>query len=403
MENIILIVDPFSTGKLYAQRFSQLGYQCYSVLSSRNVPELFMKNYDRKFFQNNDLLSIEETKKLFPKDKIKAVVIGSETGVISGEILADYFNVKGNSIENTHFRRNKFIMQEQLAQRGLDHIHSQIITRQNQDINDFPHYSSYILKPINSAGTENVIFCQNKKDLEKNINAIQWGEINATGEENNAFLVQEFIEGTEFVVDMVVDKNGVHTASLCRYQKGRYNNSHFVYKHMEMLDMQDKQFQQIIDYAHQCANVLGFKFGAVHMEIMHNNERTVMIEAGARLHGGIAPLVFQNCYQPDLLSLSINAYLDEIDMEMTKQTQFARVVFMINQKSNAVLDVNGFHQEVKKLPSFKDCVVALTNPLPLTTDLLTCPCLVSLVSNNQESIERDEQKLRTIFEQYLTH
>lgn len=403
MENIILIVDPFSTGKLYAQRFSQLGYQCYSVLSSRNVPELFMKNYDRKFFQNNDLLSIEETKKLFPKDKIKAVVIGSETGVISGELLADYFNVAGNSIKNTACRRDKFVMQFQLAKKGLDHIYSQIITQENHDIQSFPNYSAYILKPTNSAGTENVIFCQNKAELEKQIQQIEWGRLNATGEANNAFLVQEFIQGTEFVVDMVVDKNGIHTASLCRYRKGKYNGSHFVYEHMEMLNPQAVEFQHIITYAHQCTYALGFQFGTVHMEIMHNETRTVMIEAGARLHGGIAPLVFQNCYQPDLLSLAINAYLDEIDMEMTKQTQFARVVFMINQKSNAVLDVNGFHQEVKKLPSFKDCVVALTNPLPLTTDLLTCPCLVSLVSNNQESIERDEQKLRTIFEQYLTH
>jgi len=45
------------------------------------------------------------------------------------------------------------------------------------------------------------------------------------------------------------------------------------------------------------------------MEIIWSAHGPVMIEAGGRLHGGIAPLLFQQVYHPDLLSLAIDSYL----------------------------------------------------------------------------------------------
>lgn len=402
MKNIILIIDPFSTGKLYAQQFTQLGYQCYSVLSHQNVPDFFKQSYDNRYFQNDQLLSIDEVKNTFSKDQIQAVVIGSETGVISGELLADYFNVAGNSIKNTAFRRDKFQMQAKLATQGLAHIASQIITPHHFDIQSLPDYTAYVLKPINSAGTENVFFCQNKAELQQQINQIQWGSVNATGEKNNAFLVQEFIEGTEFVVDMVVDHSGIYTASLCRYHKGEYNGSRFVYEYMEMLNPQAKAFQSIIHYAHQCTQALGFQFGPVHMEIMHNENKTVMIEAGARLHGGIAPQIFRACYQPDLLTLAVQGYLNQpLTETKVKQTHFARVIFMINQREKASLDVEKFQQAIQHFPSYRECIISCVNNIPLTTDLLTCPCFVALTSSSQEQIIQDERQIRQLFDQSL--
>lgn len=209
MAKTILIVDPFSTGKLYAKAFSDLGYDCYAVLSSDTVPDYFKKSFDPHYFKQNRLFSIEQIKQQFKQSDIKAVVIGAETGVVAGEELASYFNVKGNSDKSSLFRRDKFVMQQQLKKAGLNHIPSHFITEENNALPDFDSASGYILKPLNSAGSEGVIFCKNSEALAQQIQQIEWGKINITGNENSAFLVQPFIQGTEFVVDMVVENQHI--------------------------------------------------------------------------------------------------------------------------------------------------------------------------------------------------
>lgn len=402
MKNIILIVDPFSTGKMYAKFFSDIGYQCYAVLSSQNVPQFFQDSFDAHYFENKTLLSLEDAKKLFSEENIKAVVIGAETGVFAGEFLADYFNQKGNSVKTTEFRRNKFAMQQQLKLAGLDYIKSKVISRNEHSLNELPDYTAYILKPLNSAGSENVSFCADKTQLIQAISQIKWGEKNITGEENQHFLVQEFIQGQEFVVDMVVYNQQIYPVSLCRYKKSNHNGSHFVYEHMEMLDPTDPKFSAIIEYAKQCAVALGFEFGPVHMEIMHSPQRTVMIEAGGRLHGGVAPHIFQKCYQPSLLAQAVNCYLSEPFPYPTKLVSFAKVVFMINRLPKANLDSDQFQQRIKQLPSFSDCLISQSKDLALTIDLISCPCFVSLVSESAAQLDADEQALRQIFNECCT-
>ncbi|OOR91067.1 hypothetical protein B0181_03810 [Moraxella caviae] len=404
MTKSVIIVDPFSTGALYAKAFADLGYRCHAVIANDNINKDYFR-FDDTHFVNKTPYSIQDAKdKLNPSD-VAAVVIGAESGVIAGETLAHYFGVLGNNPATSQLRRDKFAMQDALKARGLNHIKSQIIHKDSQEFFDS---ESYIIKPINSAGSDGVIFIKDKTALLSHLQTLKFDGVNALGEPNTAYLLQSFITGDEFVVDMVVQGDHVFVASLCKYEKGLYNGSPFVYKNMQMLDITDKKYQAIIKYAKQCVRALDVSVGAVHMELFatwgtDSYINPVMIEMGARLHGGVAPIIFQACYEPNLLTLSMAAHLNQ-DLkhanmyECATQTQPAKVVFLINETPNAHLDADKFLEQIKQVDGFYHVKILDDKTLPLTVDLLSCPALVCLVGG---AIDDDEKRVRAIFNSCL--
>jgi hypothetical protein len=124
------------------------------------------------------------------------------------------------------------------------------------------------------------------------------------------------------------------------------------------------------------------------MEIK-NKEDPVMIEVGARMHGGVAPNLFQNCYSPSLLEMSVKSYLG-MQCEEASLKEEGRIVFLISEKCG-VFYPN--FEELKKLSSYKGNAnfIAEGGNLTKTIDLNTCPGIFWL--SNQDSLKLEEDAL----------
>ena len=146
--NIILIVDPFSTGKLYAPMFNQAGFHCYAIFSSENIPSFYLSSFHSEDFVNKYPLTASQAKEQFSASQICAVVIGSESGVIAGEELANYFRVSANNIITSEYRRNKFKMQNVLSSSNLDSIKTIMISSDSREVSLFESKKGYIIKRI---------------------------------------------------------------------------------------------------------------------------------------------------------------------------------------------------------------------------------------------------------------
>ncbi|KGQ27548.1 ATP-grasp domain-containing protein [Gallibacterium anatis] len=403
--NIILIVDPFSTGKLYAPMFNQAGFHCYAIFSSEseNIPSFYLSSFHSDDFVNKYPLTVSQAKEQFSASQICAVVIGSESGVIAGEELANYFRVSANNIITSEYRRNKFKMQNVLSSSNLDSIKTIMISSDSREVSLFESKKGYIIKPLNSAGSEDVLYLESKSDVLSEIKKLNWFKRNITGEINKSYLIQEYLEGIEFVVDMIAYQDRYYVLSLCRYNKGVHNGSRFVYEYMSMLDPTESIYQEIIKYAKAAAFALDFKFGPIHMEIMLTERGPIMIEVGARLHGGMAPQTFAHCYQPDLLRSAVSVYLRKPILADTRLKKQARIVFLINERKNYRLDNEKFLQSIALCPSFVDVILPYKSgsPLPLTIDLLSCVGYISLVADTTSQIEQDEQIIRRLFNELL--
>ena len=396
MKDIVLIVDPFSTGAAYASAFKDKGLDSVCLISSKNLPE----RIKRQINQSNYLAVFENEAECleFIKDyNLKAVVTGSEIGVEKAEELAFKLGLAGNDITIPDLRRNKFKMHEKLEEMGLSYIPSFLIT--SEKIPEIRESSTgYVLKPSKSSASEGVVFIKNRQELLEKLREIDFQSINLYGEKNTEFIVEPFIEGTEYVVDLVAFLDGsIKVASVCEYEKTEANNSKFVYKSLKVLNPKD--FPILTEYAKKASKALGFKVGPIHMEIK-NKEEPIMIEVGARMHGGIAPDLFKVCYIPPLLESAVESYLGN-KCKDAKLIKHGRIEFAINKEDGIKLNLN--QNKINNLQEtegyeghkvfFKEGDI-----LQKTVDLKTVPAICFFANEDQENLEQNSLKARKFLE-----
>lgn len=406
--DIVIIVDPFSTGALYAPLFRARGYHCFAVLSSSSVPARFVDGFSGHAFEGRELLSLAECLKVIPAARVRAVVAGSELGVETAERLALHFGVAGNDPATLAWRRDKFEMQQRLAAAGLRSIPTVKLSEAGDTrraLAQLGQGERFVIKPNNSFMTDGVEFIEGRQALEQALRWLEWGRINALGVRNSGYLVQAFVSGPEYVVDLVASAAGTLVVGLSRYRKAEHNGSRFVYEGLEVLDPRDERFADLIAYARACSKALEIGFGPVHMELLDSADGPVMIEVGARLHGGVAPSLFQECYAPDLLSVAVEAYLGfEPASAASRLIRPGRIVFLINRRLGARLarDEQRF-AALQAIPSFRGFkpFAEPDEALPLTRDLASCPGIVWLAAAGEEELDRDERQVRQLFEECL--
>lgn len=123
----VLIVDPFSTGKLYAPLLNAQGVRCIAVISTRNLPEhfsndLITENFQEVYYWEESLLTTLDELSL------SAVIAGCETAIYLTDYLTENLRIPGNSRLTSDLRRNKFSMQQALKKHQLANIASQLLS-----------------------------------------------------------------------------------------------------------------------------------------------------------------------------------------------------------------------------------------------------------------------------------
>ena len=143
-----------------------------------------------------------------------------------------------------------------------------------------------VLKPAASAGSEGVHFATNMEDAEKYFKQIH-GEKNVFGAVNSSVLVQEFLEGKEYVVDSV-SVEGIHkTVAIFEYDKRETNGAKFVYYGMRLYESSDGSREKaLVEYMHSVLDALDVRHGPSHGEVMWTKTGPCLVEVGCRPHGG---------------------------------------------------------------------------------------------------------------------
>jgi hypothetical protein len=190
---------------------------------------------------------------------ILAVIPGAETGVELADQLSHRLALRSNGVEQSVARRNKYHMGEAVRNAGYQlffllsiifklflnlgvravkqqmcHSLSEMFEFLKTIATPFqPTQLKCVVKPVQSAGTDDVFLCNTKEEAETAFNRII-GKINGLGLLNSCVLVQEFLVGKEYVVDKV-SRDGVHKlVAIWEYDKRSINDAHFVYFGMRL-------------------------------------------------------------------------------------------------------------------------------------------------------------------------
>ena len=331
MQNIV-IVECLSTGIYFIQDIVDRNYNPV-VLNMKDVDNENGRIYSRHKEEDMKLIvedfelinekdSYEETLEMVREYDPVLVLPGTEKGVVLATRLADDLNLLGNSYENIDAMTLKDKMQERLAEHGLRSIKGKLVKSIDEAIEfyDRENLKKVIIKPTYSAGSSSVKFCLNKEEMIHNLEEL-FNEYNFFGSKNTELLIQEFIEGEEYIVN-TVSCNGYHRVTLIwKYSKVKTLDGSIIYDVMETVDELSLGEAEMINYAYKVADAIGVKYGPIHGEYMIDENGPVLIEVNCRPCGGtLAPEFLDRISGQHETDSILDAYLKpELFTEKRKQ------------------------------------------------------------------------------------
>lgn len=417
-KQFVVVVDPFSTGAVLAHQLMGRGYECICVYSDKlenieSVASLIPEGLTLTFaatvaFEGQLAATVAAIKQAAGDANISAVFPGAELGVKLADALTNALGLKGNIMQHSNARRDKYLMGETLRSnkvRAVKQVKATTWAEAEQFIlNDLkPEPFEVVLKPLESAGTEDVVLCFSLEEAARTFQGIL-GKVNGLGIENKAVLLQEYLEGDEYVVD-TVSREGEHkVTAIWKYDKRRVNNAAFVYFGLSVVPADNDIVNSLIDYEFQVLDALGIRNGPAHGEVKFCRGSPVLIEVGARCHGGEGAWVpiANKCVGCNQVDSSIDSLLDaeafhRLPQRPASLREYGCEAMLVSYKDGVLKSTPGI-QEIEQMPSFlkKEIFVGPGDLVRQTIDMFTTPGSIMLTHPDRSVLEANLARIREL-------
>lgn len=410
----IIIVDCISSSVNYINDIIREGYEpvVLNPYAGSDEERENMENLSALYFS---AFSVERPTCIFACEKyddtlakvkeLDPVLIlpGGDDGINLASMLSHDLGLPGNNPDNLPKMRNKLLMQKALADAGLRSIRSRIISGLDEAV-DFYHQlgdKCVVVKPVTGAATVGVRICSNVEELRGAVidDLRTFGD---SDESSGKVMIQEFIGGTEYIVNSV-SCHGKHiVTSTYRYNKRTVPGYGAVYDYCFNVSPDSDEMKAICKYAVNVLDALGITEGATHSEFKVDGDGAVLIEANCRPCGAMMKASwldsFLGHHETDLV---LKALLhSESFLSGTPETiipgKYAMIWLGILEKDtfvkeNRTVDVFG------KLGSYVyEINTGNGKVYPRTIDLSTCSGLVYLVNDDLKALMDDYSYMRKV-------
>jgi biotin carboxylase len=327
------------------------------------------------------------------------VLAGTESGVLLADELSAALGTPGNGMTRPRARRDKFEMVAAVREAGLATAASfaspsgEEVAAWAAALGSWP----VVLKPLASAGTDNVRICHSAAEVRTEHAAIL-ASTTRYGSRNDTVLAQEFLHGDEYFVNTVSRDGGHHVVEVWRYHKQAIGDEHWMYDYEQPVPLEDPQVAALAEYTLGVLDALEIRNGAGHTEVMLTAAGPVLVESGARMGGSHQPSVVSRCIgtnQVECLALAVARPGEVALLPTYRPRSFLRYVTLISPGDGVVPGDAGF-AAVRALPSFVDLVLTTPagQPVRRTVDLATSVGYVYLEADDPEQVESDYKQLR---------
>ena len=415
MRNII-VVECISTGKNYIGDIVNRGYNPIvlhlkdsDTEDGKKFGQHVLEEYSRipyEFDMIYEKDTFEETLEEVRKANPILIVPGNERGVVLAARLSHELGLLSNSIENLDAMTLKNEMHKRLAQRGLRSIKGKVIHTLDEALEfyDSENLEEVVIKPTYSAGSASVRICLNREEMIDSINQL-FDEVNYYGDELEELLIQERINGIEYIVNTVTHK-GIHRVTLVwKYNKVKTSEGAIVYDSCETVNELSLGEAEMVEYAYKVADALEIQYGPVHGEYMIDEKGPVLIEVNCRPCGGSMPAEFldriSGQHETDSILdsyLKPKCFFDELRKKYILHAH-GTLKFFITPK-NMIVRSSPIVNIDKKLKAFHDS--SLVNAtyhdmfFQKTEDLTTAAGYVFLINEDKADVDHDLNFLRDV-------
>lgn len=398
VKGVVVIVDGFSTGALLASEIASRA-ACVHVLSDPRHVQRFPGGEVPSVYRNTFVLGqdsefsqvVEDLRHFLPIH----VIPGSEWGVELAEKLATALAVPSNSAGCTRLRRNKFSMAEAAGNAGLAVAAQQLVSEPSEAVAWMLGLGlrRAVAKPMSSAASDHVYICDTPEALGSAV-AIIRSACSVMLAANDSVLIQEFLYGTEYVVNAVSSENNHKVSEVWRVQKKLCAGGRNLYDFDDLCDPSSAEASEVIAYVLKLLPILGIRHGASHVEVMRGPDGVRLIELAARVSGAANPTAVREVTGHDQIGLMVDLLTAVPDYLATPEIYSKRLMLRcVHMQTGAprLFDHAKTLKFLQGLPTFSN--IAFRSPdgarLVPTVDVATCPGAFFLIAASQDDIERD--------------
>jgi biotin carboxylase len=332
-------------------------------------------------------------------------------GVFTADRLARALGLPGNSPESSAGRRNKAEMQKALADAGLRHIQWGLARTVDEAVAFGRELGTWpvVVKPLEGAATVGVHFCCDNRELAMHAQNLLSSK-DVFGQSNLAILVQEFISGTEFVVNTISCAGRHQMTDMwveSRIPVGAEGNA---LDSVKLITRLEPGHHELIAYAFAVLSALEFSYGPSHMEIIVDTKGPVLIEVGARPMGGDFPEeLLRECLEHHLVDRALLSYLDPDAFERLAREGYrpkkSMMVKYFIAPENMTVNAAPALPLIAELPSVRRVEYSRTmeeKRAVRTVDMITAPGHVLLCHENESALMEDYRLIRNIETRYFS-
>lgn len=331
-----------------------------------------------------------------------AVLAGQEPDVPLADVLSERLGLPSNGTALSSARRDKYDMAQALRRAGV-RCAEQFKSDQVAEVMawaDARGQWPVVVKPLASAATDNVAICGRPDQVRTAAEAILGTEM-LWGEANLEVLVQSYLDGIEYVVDMVSWQDRRYTCGVWEYRK-RQVGVHNIYDYELLLPADDPRVPELIGYVDSALRALGISYGPTHAEVIITAAGPALVEVGARLAGNLSPTFHDHCLGANQAALTALAYVrpqEFADRYAGRCYTALHQAWVCNTPTELEGKVVGVDQdvlaEIEALPTVRELIVKLRPGWPMrpTVDLLSSTLKVFLAADSTEELQRDYQRI----------
>ncbi|WP_242903425.1 ATP-grasp domain-containing protein [Actinomadura terrae] len=297
-----VLVDASSIGSFLPSAFDRLGVDVVHVRST--IAGTGLAAYRPSLLCADPAATAARLAALDPI----AVGAGQEPGVPLADELSERLGLPTNGTALSAARRDKFEMTEALRRAGVRCAEQVRASNAPEAVAWAESRGAYpvVVKPLASSGTDGVEICADADQVRDAAETVLRSRT-VYGEPNTAVLVQSYLAGTEYVVDMVCCRGARYTCGVWRSQK-RLLGTRNAYD-LELLVAPDEDVvADLIPYVGSALDALGIDHGPAHAEVIVTPDGPTLIEAGARLASHLDPGFHDECLGGNQAALTALAY-----------------------------------------------------------------------------------------------
>lgn len=292
----MVLVDAFGSGADLAAELKAEGFRLVHVRSKSILPPYYLDTWDPEPF--DVCLNVGEIFHQSLPDAVRCaqtVLAGSEAGVLLAQQLARMLALPDAlSSSQALALRDKVMLAQAFDNAGLRAPKSELIDDPADVREVIARFSlPLVVKPSNSAMSDGVTVCSTAEEAHRACLQLLSRAHNILGELDRGVVIQEFLVGTEFALN-VVSRNGWHVITdAWRYTKTVTVTGVPFYDYDELLRPDEVERLELRSQVERILDALGVTSGPSHVELIQGAMGPIAIDVAARLGGTLGNVLMK--------------------------------------------------------------------------------------------------------------